>query len=156
MAKPWVGSGMSWPWQLCFGIWRVLSTRWKHVKKMFIMGRSGMFYSKRYAHSAWPAKWQRFIVLLCACFDLFSCWRDGVQWDWLTVLGLATLLRWVEFAMLFYVFRECALFFDVFWELRGSFWRVVGTLWGLNASKCLWMVKMGAQSGPREHFKAKT
>ena len=23
-------------------------------------------YSKRYAHSAWPAEWQGFLVLLCA------------------------------------------------------------------------------------------
>ena len=36
--------------------------------------RGGIFYySKRYAHSAWPAKWQGFIVLLCAWFKLFSC-----------------------------------------------------------------------------------
>ena len=32
-----------------------------------------LIYSKRYAHSAWPDKWQGFIVLLCAWFDLFSC-----------------------------------------------------------------------------------
>ena len=79
-------------------------------------------YSKRYAHSAWPAKWQGFLALLCAELVLFlvdemqfNC-DGGHCWDgW-------TLLKHVEF-LLFWgcilkalglLFEALRFIFDVF------------------------------------------
>ena len=59
-------------------------------------------YSKRYAHSAWPAKWQGFLVLLYAQMVLFlvdemKFHGDGGHcWDgWTLLKHVDFLLFWV-------------------------------------------------------------
>ena len=99
-------------------------------------------YSERCAHSAWPAKWQGFIVLLWAWLDLFSWWWDQVQWDWWTLLGLAALLRWIGLVV----------FGGVFWWLWGSFWRLFGSQWGLNDGKYPWGGQNECPGYPKEAF----
>ena len=57
---------------------------------------------------------------------------SGRRWDWLT------LLRWLEFVT-----------FGVYF---GSFGRLFGSQWELNACRWPRVTKMAAQGGPRKRF----
>ena len=79
-------------------------------------------YSKRYAHSAWPAKWQGFLVLLHAQMVLFlvdemkfngdsrHCW-DG----WTLLKHIKFLWFWKRISKaLGFIFQALGVIFDVF------------------------------------------
>ena len=82
---------------------------------------SSGYYSKRYAHSAWPAKWQGFLVLLYAQMVLFlvdemKLHGDGGHcWDgWTLLKHVDFLLFWVcILKALELIFEALGFIFDI-------------------------------------------
>ena len=65
---------------------------WAQSIKVPNSAKNEKYYSKRHAHSAWPAKWQGFLVLLCVHLVLFLVDEmkfngdSGHCWDGWTLL----------------------------------------------------------------------
>ena len=82
----------------------------------------GFDYSKRYAHSAWPAKWQGFLVLLYAQMVLFLVDEmkfngdSGHCWDaWTLLKHIKFLWFWGRILKaLGLIFEALGVIFDVF------------------------------------------